>query len=164
MRRRGFTLVELLVVVAIIGLLAAILVPVLGRVQARGRTADCTNNLRQIGEGLALYVNSWRGRYPVAARKPSEKKGPSLRLVMADQVEGEEIWRCPEDETFFASEGLSYEWNSFLSGQVLQASVIYKLAMRNAAAVPLLGDYEKVHDGGSSRVVLFADGHAEVLR
>ena len=161
--RSAFTLVELLVVVAIIGLLAVMLLPVLNRVQAASRATDCTNNLRQIGQGMALYLGVSQGRYPIAARKPSAGGLPSLVRVMAGRVDSEEVWHCPEDQTFVALEGLSYEWNSFLNGEVLQATTIYKLAKSNTAAVPIMGDYEKIHDQGRSKLVLFADGHVEEL-
>ncbi|MCK4297957.1 MAG: prepilin-type N-terminal cleavage/methylation domain-containing protein, partial [Planctomycetes bacterium] len=48
-RRAGFTLMEALVVIAIIGIVAAILVPTISKARMRGRMIECTNNLMQIG-------------------------------------------------------------------------------------------------------------------
>jgi prepilin-type processing-associated H-X9-DG protein/prepilin-type N-terminal cleavage/methylation domain-containing protein len=55
--RRAFTLVELLVIIAIIGILLAVLLPVIGRVREAANTTKCLSNLRQIGAALVMYAN-----------------------------------------------------------------------------------------------------------
>jgi prepilin-type processing-associated H-X9-DG protein/prepilin-type N-terminal cleavage/methylation domain-containing protein len=64
-RRRAFTLVELLVVVAIIAVLIAILLPALGRVREHANRIKCAANLRSIGQAMTLYVQQYR-YYPGA--------------------------------------------------------------------------------------------------
>ncbi|WOO41977.1 prepilin-type N-terminal cleavage/methylation domain-containing protein [Rubellicoccus peritrichatus] len=54
--RPAFTLVELLAVIAMIGILAAILIPVVGSVMEQADTAKSTSNLRQLGNATSLYV------------------------------------------------------------------------------------------------------------
>ena len=58
----AFTLVEMLIVIAVIGILMGLLLPVLGRARAEGRRIKCVNNLSQIGQALQIYGNHY-GEY-----------------------------------------------------------------------------------------------------
>jgi prepilin-type processing-associated H-X9-DG protein/prepilin-type N-terminal cleavage/methylation domain-containing protein len=61
---RSFTLIELLVVIAIIAILAAMLMPALERARKAARSADCINNLKQLGIGTTFYLNDNDGKFP----------------------------------------------------------------------------------------------------
>jgi prepilin-type N-terminal cleavage/methylation domain-containing protein len=61
--RQGFTMVEMLVVIAVIGILAALLLPALQHAREAGRRTVCRNNLQQIGRGLNSYASEWDGYF-----------------------------------------------------------------------------------------------------
>jgi prepilin-type N-terminal cleavage/methylation domain-containing protein/prepilin-type processing-associated H-X9-DG protein len=62
--RRGFTLVELLVVIAVIAVLAAFLFPVLARARRQVQRSVCLSHLHQLGVAQLLYLQDWDERFP----------------------------------------------------------------------------------------------------
>lgn len=64
MKTKGFTLVELLVVIGIIGILSSMLLPALSRAREAARRASCQNNLRQMGLVYKMYANESNGMFP----------------------------------------------------------------------------------------------------
>jgi len=119
MNKRAFTLVELLIVIVIVALLAALLFPVFLSVRAKGRQTVCLSNMEQLGLAFSLYAhdnddqfayggdpndihsspNVWvtaaHGEFAVAATtlKP-------LPEVLNPYIRNNQLWHCPSDTGF----------------------------------------------------------------
>ena len=93
-RRRGFTLIEILVVIAIIASLIALAVPTLMGAMENARVNECKSNLRQIGTSMALWMNrgSKSGYFP-------KESGIKFLLVLVrdGQITGKDtkVFLCP---------------------------------------------------------------------
>ena len=64
-KKRGFTLIDLLVVIVIIAILAAILFPAFARAKENARRASCQSNLKQIALGINQYIQDYDERSPL---------------------------------------------------------------------------------------------------
>ena len=62
--RKGFTLVELLVVVGIIAVLISILLPVLNKARQQANQVRCESNMKQLMYATVMYVSAWKGQIP----------------------------------------------------------------------------------------------------
>jgi prepilin-type processing-associated H-X9-DG protein/prepilin-type N-terminal cleavage/methylation domain-containing protein len=115
--RNGFTILELLVVVATVAILVALLLPVLSRAQAKARSTHCQNNLRQIGISVRMYLdtaNKWPAMSGVYIGEDE--------LLRANGNEWRKAWFCPlggspNSSTLPASE-FHYRFNLYGSGDV----------------------------------------------
>ena len=67
-KRKGFTLIELLVVISVISLLLAIIIPVMRKAQESAREVVCRSNLRGIGIGIQMYLQSNEDKFPNFSR------------------------------------------------------------------------------------------------
>jgi prepilin-type N-terminal cleavage/methylation domain-containing protein/prepilin-type processing-associated H-X9-DG protein len=77
-RNEAFTLIELLTVVAIIGLLISIMMPSLGRARDQGKRIHCLARLKDFGNALAAYENDSEGALPPAEWHPDAAEDPEL--------------------------------------------------------------------------------------
>jgi len=73
--RRAFTLIEVLVVIAIIAIVMAIVFPVFAAVREKGRAQTCMNNLSQLGKAFQLYTQDYDGYLPRAFSIVSRGRG-----------------------------------------------------------------------------------------
>lgn len=87
MSRRAFTLVELLVVITIIAILAAILFPVMASAKNAAKTTVCLSNMRQIGVAAQLYLSDNDNQYfPVARYEPLQGYAPQQTWIGYDNL------------------------------------------------------------------------------
>jgi len=108
----GFTLVELLIVIAIIAVLAAILFPVFSVARAKARRARCESNLRQVGAALMLYADDYSGYLPSFSQShpswsntltPAQKNSPQPGLVVTwdisiqDKLRNVDVLTCSDN-------------------------------------------------------------------
>jgi prepilin-type N-terminal cleavage/methylation domain-containing protein/prepilin-type processing-associated H-X9-DG protein len=171
MSRHGFSLIELLVTIAIIAVLIGILIPTLPLVRDAGRRAVCGATLRGIGQAVELYKNDNREVFPVARYMPQ----PWLRIDAADfglpeesfaefdaslpqrlttfLDGGAEAWRCPGDRAVHSVEwtdamgnerigGTSYTYISGLGGMRLEQSFFYERLRLDATKIPVVYDFD----------------------
>ncbi len=97
-RATAFTLIELLLVIAIIALLAAILFPVFARARENARRSSCQSNLKQIGLGIIQYVQDHDERYPRAAANNILTNGTSAAawaFMVQPYIKSTQVFKCP---------------------------------------------------------------------
>jgi len=112
--RKGFTLVELLTVVAIIAVLMAVLLPALNKAREAGKTVACLSNLKQLGYVMHMYAGDNRGYLPGAynmstSKNPDGTPAPDWCFLntVAKQYVGavptanrNSTFRCAADEAY----------------------------------------------------------------
>jgi prepilin-type N-terminal cleavage/methylation domain-containing protein len=121
-RRDAFTLIEVLVVVAIIALLVAVLLPSLARARSSARGAVCASNLHQFGIAIGMYMSEHHGYIPrggkhsslhwvmLVARQVGDKR--SYKHVNQVPVGRMPIYSCPERSKTLSSPFMDYVINS----------------------------------------------------
>lgn len=97
--RAAFTLIELLLVIAIIAILAAMLLPALSKAKAKGQQTACLNNLRQLGLATVMYVNEYQ-KYPGCIKVPEFNYIWPLRLFTQMGTNRGSFW-CPANKPEF---------------------------------------------------------------
>ncbi|MCS1408434.1 MAG: Type II secretion system protein G [Verrucomicrobia subdivision 3 bacterium] len=101
-RRLGFTLMELLVVVGIIGILASLLLPALARAKGKANEIKCVSNLRQLGLALQMYADDFNDECPPISRSPESNWIVKLKPYYVNR----KVLKCPSDRFT--------EWRSYL--------------------------------------------------
>jgi len=159
MKKPGFTLTELLIVVVIIAVLAGIGIPVGSSMIARSREAACLTQLRGMGVGLQGYLQDHGQKMPELAIGRSSKadESPVLETVLLEYVDGPNVFKCPQDRVEFDKSGSSYMWNTTQNG--LHVSKLSFFGIRDRPdKIPLISDKEGWHPSGTN--FLYADSSA----
>lgn len=125
---RGFTLLELLVVIFIVAVAVALLYPVFAQVRERGRQVVCLSQVRQHARAILMYSQDYDERLPIAWNQSGssanwdESLYPRWWNVIEPYVRDPNVFRCPDDagymgmkdgdplnnKSFFAATGSSY--------------------------------------------------------
>lgn len=181
--RPGFTLVELLVVVAIAGILAGLLLPVLAQARDRARQSACASNLRQLGGAVTLYAQDYDEHFPQTHPTATPWSFPDdeitltapWRALLEPYVRSGGLFRCPTDAgvpdwhpTSYAPNGYT-AYGAALAEVAAPAETIYGVELADAALVEDLSPWDgpaliregvlaaRRHAGGSN--YLYVDGH-----
>jgi prepilin-type N-terminal cleavage/methylation domain-containing protein/prepilin-type processing-associated H-X9-DG protein len=173
---RGFTLVELLVVISVIGLLMGILIPVLGKARGVANRTYCMSNLKQIGVGLRSYLDDNRDIYPVCSALPwditdSNAPGyaPPITKTLGSIIKEPKVFICKADniKKYYLRVGnTSYQYNAFLSGMTIRESPLVQSGVKEKD-IEVMSDFDAVHPGKTGtfrkregqKNYLYADWH-----
>ncbi len=170
----AFTLLELLVVITIISILAAMLLPTLAGAKERAKMARCLSNHRQIGIAFQLYRDDHLTKFPpigpgnrawsfqFGGGDPSPKVGPlpvaATNRPLWSYTKNRDLFRCPADRgidtpqyswrSWFEALGTSYKYNENPGAQTRSplADPVMGLALKPEAWIPSPSRHILMHD------------------
>jgi general secretion pathway protein G len=170
--RRAFTLVELLVVITILAILAALLFPVFARAKASAKQTQCLSNLHQIGVAIQLYMSDsddffphcvdasdkyapqiWNGQAQWQAQIPDI---PLINVALQPYAKSQEIFHCPSDtgtKTLDADIGIPFPTSPSLFQQygcsyLMRTEIVFDGLSGTAFATP--ADINVLFDGAGN--------------
>ena len=140
--RRGFSLIELLTVIAIIAILAALLFPVFSSVREKARQTTCMSNMHEIGRSLAQYQLD-NGFYPVSLRGLVGDNGGALLASSGKYLKNDKsIFVCPDNNYPATPTGAVYTAGTPLADTPVSFTPVTQKAgsTTNSGAMSFYGD------------------------
>ena len=115
--KKSFSLIELLVIVAIIAVLASLLLPALGKARKKSRLALCTSNMKQMSTAIYLYLDDHEDYFPYSSEHNKTSWDDRLgsmkydgRNITAEQIDNKSkltdssIYECPASEVVLTNQ------------------------------------------------------------
>jgi prepilin-type N-terminal cleavage/methylation domain-containing protein/prepilin-type processing-associated H-X9-DG protein len=175
----AFTLVELMVVVAIIGILAALLMPVLSHAKTHAQGTSCMNNLKQLTVGWSIYADDNKGKLMENVSRPYSwidggylTWGPdSINTntqvltdpkvaAMANYVKSAKVYKCPSDHYQSPANPGPRTRSVSMNGSLDQKSQFINQNGRKYFSAKKMTDLDTP---GPSQVFVFLDEHADSI-
>ena len=159
-RTGAFTLVELLVVMAIMGVLAGLMIPVLGSARASARDTQCLGNLRNIGTAMMMYIGVYNDHIPPCGGQGSDTfylpwyysllpynddwgiyECPAKATTMEDVPELTEDWQPIEDRPYHAvNYGMNFQFPGTSPEKDLMGDTIQTTMLISVSEVLIIAD------------------------
>jgi prepilin-type N-terminal cleavage/methylation domain-containing protein len=160
--KRTFTLIELVVVIVILGIIAAILFPVFAQPNGKNPGISCLSNTKQFGVGIIMYAQDYDEHLP-----PAEK----WMTVSMPYTKNKAIYICPVMKKESPKTAASYAMDTRLSGKSLNKlkepanqALAYDSTRTDWDAADPGQTFAPQHNEGKQGSLVFADGHAKLVR
>lgn len=136
--RKGFTLIELMIVIAIIAILAAILVPNFVKARAQGQLTSCKSNLKNIGTACEMFAADHNGRYPGQAVGSADATTDLTNASNGESPYLKQLPQCPltagtadGEYSYGATDNPDYYLLACSKGNHEQAGVVHSDTVEN---------------------------------
>ena len=166
-KKRHFTLIELLIVIAIIAILAGLLLPSLSSARESSRRISCTSNLKQIAQANASYINDYNGYFGEIGYMVLSSDWNSINTAYLTDWN---VFSCPSDAVERVDWGgtrrCSYSMNRWLTGvysireAALPVPTVHASRSERGKYTAHVSDIGRTHQGYSG-LMSFSEYHAE---